>query len=143
MFLFLKFQLIQSIARFIFGGIFIYAGFGKLLNPIEFSRIIQNYKILPEFLINPVSIILPTIELIFGIFLISGIFIRGSAIVLSSLLIIFITVITINIIRGIDFNCGCFLISSNEHTSNGFLLIVRDLLILIPGIIIILFHKEK
>jgi len=59
------------------------------------------------------------------------------------LLIIFIMAITINIIRGIDFNCGCFSISSSKHNSNGFLLIARDLLILIPGIIIVLFHKEK
>jgi hypothetical protein len=49
--------------------------------------------------------------------------VRNSAIMLSSLLIIFIMAITINIIRGIDFNCECFLISSAESSSNKFLVI--------------------
>ncbi|MEW6457032.1 MAG: MauE/DoxX family redox-associated membrane protein [Acidobacteriota bacterium] len=134
---------IQTFSQIILGGIFIYASIGKIAYPLEFAEIIYNYKILPDYLIGITAIILPWIELISGILLILGILVRYSALILSSLLIIFIIAILINTIRGIDINCGCFSVNPYESKISGFLLITRDLLILIPGIIIVFLNKSS
>ncbi len=132
---------IQFISQLFLGGIFIYASFHKIANPAEFAEIINNYKLFPEFSINFFAIILPWIELIAGIFLVSGKYKKGSTIILSTLLVIFIIAISINIIRGLDFDCGCF--ASSGKGSNPLYLLIRDILILIPGIIIFFFDPKK
>ena len=136
-------RIIQLIANFTLGGLFVYASISKIMYPFEFSKIIYNYRLLPDFLINFTAVTLPWIELISGILLVFGIFTRSSAIILSSLLIIFIIAIGISIIRGIDLSCGCFSINARESNTNGFLLIARDLLMLIPGMIIIFFGSNR
>jgi uncharacterized membrane protein YphA (DoxX/SURF4 family) len=135
--------LIQAGARLILGSVFIYASFNKIIYPLEFSEIVYNYRIIPDILINFSAVVLPWVELISGLFLILGVFVRSSAIILSSMLSIFIIAILINIVRGINLSCGCFSVGFKEPKVSGFLLVIRDLLILMPGIIIILFYKDR
>ena len=129
------------LSRFILGGIFIYASFGKILDPQAFADILYNYRLLPDFLINLFAVFLPWLEMMAGLCLVAGIFARTNAIILSSLLAVFIVALTINLIRGLDFNCGCFY-PGGEGSSNPLTLIFRDFLMLIPGLIIILFMKK-
>ena len=70
-----------------------------------------------------------------------------SASILSFLLVIFIAALLSASIRGIDINCGCFLHSINRSdydfsTLTGLYLALRDLLFLIPGMIVIFFKKN-
>jgi len=130
-------------SRLILGMIFIYASWDKIINPVQFADILYNYKILPLSVINLISVFLPWLELITGLFLIFGIFIRTSAKILTTLLIIFIITITINIIRGLDFDCGCFSTIKTDSGSNPYLLLIRDILLLIPGFAIISNDKPK
>lgn len=139
---FLENKNVQFICQIILGGTFIFASIDKIIHPLEFSRIILNYKLLPQNFIIVAGIIISWTELIFGIFLVLGIFIRKSAFVLSSLLLIFIFAISINLIRGLDINCGCFSTNPNEAGSSGILLILRDIIFLIPGILILFFNKK-
>ncbi len=137
----IKNQLFILICRIILGSVFIYASADKIFNPEAFAAILSNYKLLPDFLIYAPALLLPWIELVAGSFLIAGIFVRGSSIILNGLLIVFISAITINLIRGINFDCGCF--STSQGTgSNVYFLLIRDLLLLIPGYII-LFHYNS
>ncbi|MCK5003733.1 MAG: DoxX family membrane protein [Candidatus Aminicenantes bacterium] len=127
--------------RIILGSVFIFASIDKIFHPEAFAGILHNYKLLPDILIYLPALFLPWIELIAGSFLIAGIFVRGSTFILSSLLLIFILAITINLIRGINFDCGCFSIIPGENGSTYFLLI-RDLFLLIPGVLIYLYYKK-
>lgn len=138
----LRLKITYILARLILGGIFVYASVPKVLNPLGFSQIIYNYKILPDFLIYITASVLPWIEFFCGVFLLIGVFIRSSAIILSSLLFIFILIISINMLRGINFDCGCFSLTGSGNNLNGFALIIRDLFILSPGLILI-FHNYK
>jgi len=138
----LRSKITYILARLLLGGIFVFASIPKVLSPLGFSQIIYNYKILPDFLIYITASILPWIEFFCGIFLLIGVFIRSSAIILSSLLYIFILIILINMLRDINFDCGCFSLTSNGNNLNGFVLIIRDLFILFPGLILI-FHNHK
>ena len=123
------------ICRIILGAVFIYASVDKIINPEAFAAILSNYKLLPDFFIYAPALLLPWIELVAGSFLIAGIFIRGSSFILNGLLIVFIIAITINLARGINFDCGCFSTLTGTG-SNVYFLLLRDLLLLIPGSVV-------
>ena len=133
---------VQVVFRFILGGMFIYASISKIAHPYAFAKIIYNYQLLPESLIYISAITLPWVEMISGLFLVAGIFKRTTAIILSSLLVVFIIAISINLIRGLNFDCGCFTTVITEKGSDPVGLLIRDILMLIPGGIIILRGKR-
>ena len=127
------------LCRFVLGGVFVYASIDKIVHPEAFAGILHNYKLLPDYFIYGPALYLPWVELIAGSFLIAGIFTRGSSVVLNALLIIFIAAITINIIRGISFDCGCFS-TSQEGGGNVYLLLLRDCLLLFPGLLVLYYY---
>lgn len=140
---FLASRPVQYLCCFILGGLFIYASIDKIVNPHAFARIIHNYKLVPGIFIYAMAITFPWIEIIAGLFLVAGIFKRTAAIVLSGMLIIFSIAISINLIRGFKFDCGCFSTSLTEGGSDPVGLLIRDILILIPGLVIIFFQKPS
>ena len=98
-------------ARLFLGGIYIYAGFIKLVEPIEnFRGAIASYELLPESLIALVSYVLPWIELVFGFFLILGYLAQLSALILSVVSIAFVILMGISYkLHGhLPASCGCF-----------------------------------
>jgi uncharacterized membrane protein YphA (DoxX/SURF4 family) len=142
---FFNYDKTHLVLQLVLGGIFVYASIGKILQPHDFMTAIRNYRILPEFLISITAYVLPWMELLFGSLLILNIYPRFSATILSLMLLVFICAISSALIRGINIECGCFLqkMMNNGHTppANGFLLIIRDILFLFPGIIITFFKK--
>ena len=97
-----------SLAAKLAGLIFAAASLHKIAQPLQFAHIIENYRILPGLLVNPAAIVLPWIELTCGLLLICGIVREASASVLFFLSGIFILAVGFNLVRGIDFDCGCF-----------------------------------
>ena len=143
---FLREKHVQYSFQLMLGGVFIYASIGKILNPQDFANSISNYKLLPNPFINPIAVILPYIEFIFGLALIFDLLPKISAIVLSLLLLLFIIAIFSTIIRGLNIDCGCFnqfIQESESYKINSWILILRDVLFLIPGLGIIFFSKSK
>jgi hypothetical protein len=134
---------VQVLSRIILGGVFIYASIDKILHLHAFAKIILNYQLVPDILVTFPAIVLPWLEMISGLFLVAGIFRRASAVVLSAMLLMFAVAITINLIRGITFDCGCFSTVTTASGSDPVGLLIRDILLLIPGLIIIIFYKEK
>ena len=133
---------LQVLARLVLGGIFIYASLDKIAQPLQFAKIIENYKILPLSLVTLSALVLPWLELFAGICLVSGICERSAAMLLTFLLFLFILALGFNAFRGINMSCGCFSTSASD-TENVYVLILRDLLILLPGLLIIFFNREK
>ena len=97
-----------SLAAKIAGLIFAAASLHKIAQPLQFAHIIENYRILPALLVNPAAIVLPWVELTCGLLLIGGILREASASVLFVLAGIFILAVGFNLIRGVQFDCGCF-----------------------------------
>lgn len=123
------------VCRLVLGGVFIYASLDKIAHPADFARIIHNYKLFPAFSIYLAATVIPWVEMIAGIFLVIGVFPRAAAGALSLLLVIFAVALTINLVRGLDFNCGCFSATAIGK-SDPLGLILRDILLLIPGLIV-------
>lgn len=133
---------LQTLCRLVLGAIFIYASLDKIAHPAAFAGILANYAIVPDFLVTLPALALPWLELIAGLCLVAGAWTRSSALWLSLLLLLFILALGVNALRGINMSCGCFSTSATD-TENAYVLILRDLLILVPGILILLFGREK
>ena len=130
---------LSYIIRCLLGILFIYASIDKIRYPDEFLRVVYNYHILPEILINPVVIILPWLELFIGMSLISGILIEGSSFLVGILFISFFLGILINIIRGMNIECGCFNLKENPSAKISMIwYLVRDGFLLIMSIYLML-----
>lgn len=127
--------------RLFFGAVFIYASLDKIAHPDQFARIVFNYHLVPGSLINLMALILPMSEFIAGTFVILGIFYRGARAYLIILLSIFMIAIVINVFRGVNLECGCFTVSSHAKSA-GLMLILRDFLYGIPGLVV-LFSRSR
>jgi len=116
------------------GFLFAFASLHKIASPGQFARIIENYHILPAILVNPVAVIMPWVELVCGLLLLSGFFRPASSAVLLGLTGVFILAIGFNIIRGLDFDCGCF---GSAHMPP-WRVLTRDIglfMLIIPGVL--------
>jgi len=113
------------------GLMFIYASLYKIIDPGEFARSIQNYKIAPYGITNLMALILPWIEFLSGLFLIIGRgMIRGSTLLISGMLIAFMVALISAIVRGLDIECGCLFSSGQSSDYDLYLSLFRNIILL-------------
>ena len=101
-------NILWRIVGLIIGGIFIYAGVIKAMDPVGFANDIDNYKILPWPLTVRLAFYLPWLEILCGLAVILGLLYRGGLLILTMLISIFIIASVIAKARGLDITCGCF-----------------------------------
>ncbi len=132
---------LELTARLLLGVVFIYASYHKILEPARFARIIYGYDLFPAFSINLIAIVLPFIELFTGMALILGIYTRSAALIISGMLLAFIVALSINLVRGHEFDCGCIGFGAEEYVSSTGQLLVRDIIMFILGLYVFSFKK--
>src|SRR5947208_16262442 len=96
------------IVALIIGGIFIYAGVIKAMDPVGFANDIDNYKILPWTIGVRLAFYLPWLEILCGLAVILGLLYRGGLLILNAFVYIFIAARVFSKICGLDITCGCF-----------------------------------
>ncbi len=134
-----KVKFVWRIADVIVGGMFIYAGAIKALDPVRFARDIDNYKILPWTIAAGLAFYLPWLEIFCGVALIARRLYLGGLSALIALVCVF-TVATIAAkVRGLDITCGCFGHASKDWSFSAHILL--DLAIL--GALLALYFKES
>jgi putative oxidoreductase len=101
-------RIFWRIVDLIIGGVFIYAGAIKALDPIRFANDIDNYKILPWPIAAGLAFYLPWLEMLCGVALIFRFLYRGGLSILTALILIFIGATIAAKARGLDISCGCF-----------------------------------
>ncbi|PYK38152.1 MAG: DoxX family protein [Verrucomicrobia bacterium] len=101
-------QFVWRIVEIIIGGVFIYAGATKALDPIRFANDIDNYKILPWMIGVRLAFYLPWLEIFCGLALIARRLYLGGLSILTALVFIFVIATVSAKIRGLDISCGCF-----------------------------------
>lgn len=134
---------IELAARWILGLTFIYASLHKILSPSDFAKIVYGYDLFPHVFINLIAIIIPFLELIAGLALIIGVYPRSAAIVINGLLLAFMAALTINLIRGHEFDCGCFSAGQSGYSSSTKVTLVRDVIYFMFGLQIVLFEGNR
>jgi uncharacterized membrane protein YphA (DoxX/SURF4 family) len=133
----------ELVLRYFLGITFVYASVHKIAEPAEFAKIIYGYGLFPHAFINLIAIVAPFLELFTGLFLIAGIYPRAAGSLICGMLLVFICAISINLIRGYEFDCGCF--SFNQHTSkfSTHFLLVRDVVYFLVGVYLIRFNADR
>jgi putative oxidoreductase len=131
---------IEMAARWILGLTFIYASIHKIVTPADFAKIVYGYDLFPAVFINLIAIVIPFLELITGLALVSGLYPRSAAIIINALLLAYIIVLTVNLIRGHEFDCGCFSAAQSGYTSSPVVTLVRDIIYLMMGLQVFLFR---
>jgi putative oxidoreductase len=117
--------------RLALGGLFVYAGVVKVLDPLDFAQNIRNYRLVGQSLSFIAAVVLPWLEILAGVALAAGIWKRASALIISGLLVFFIVLTLVTIARGLDVECGCFGALSRK---SGFGVILEDLGMLFMGL---------
>jgi putative oxidoreductase len=130
-------------ARWILGLTFIYASYHKILAPADFAKIIYGYALFPHAVINLIAILLPFIELVAGLALVLGIYPRSAVLIINAMLVAFIIVLSINLIRGHEFDCGCFSVEKAGFLSSTEPMLVRDIIYLILGVQVFFFRGMR
>jgi uncharacterized membrane protein YphA (DoxX/SURF4 family) len=133
----------ELVLRWFLGMTFMSASYHKIADPAHFAKIIYGYYLFPEFSINLIAILLPFFEFFSGIFLVLGIFPRSAALLIIGMLLMFITAVSINLIRGQEFDCGCFSFGESGYASTPGWLLFRNVFYLIIGLYILFFEKSR
>ncbi len=114
------------IGRLVLGGIFVYAGFSKLLLPnthlwpmfvlkfslsmnfSSFAQQIESYKMISPEASQVVAHTLPFVEIVLGLLLLTGWRLRIWATAITVIMAGFLAVVTRAYLLHMDINCGCF-----------------------------------
>jgi uncharacterized membrane protein YphA (DoxX/SURF4 family) len=94
--------------RLALAAVFLWAGYGKAMDPHGFGVEIARYRMVPHDLLNAMAIMLPWIELVCGVTLVLGLWVRAGALTCGGMLVVFIIAIVLALKRGLDISCGCF-----------------------------------
>ncbi len=120
-------------SRIFLASIFIYAGYTKVMAPIQFAAAIEKYQLLPPNSVLWVVKILPWTEIVLGALLLVGLKIRYSAGLAGMMLTVFLVAMAVTYARGIEADCGCFGIG--EPISP--ITLLRDSAFLLPAIFLV------
>ncbi|MBU1053379.1 MAG: DoxX family membrane protein [Proteobacteria bacterium] len=123
-------HILHWVCRLFLGCIFIYAGYTKLDNSLQFAVAIEGYKLLSPNLVIWAIKILPWVEISLGAALLLGIMIRYTAALIGGLLALFIVVMLVTYLRGIEADCGCFGIGVKISPFT----LVRDSFFILPAL---------
>jgi len=99
---------VWRIVDVIVGGIFVYAGALKVLDPVQLANDIDNYKILPWTIGVGLAFYLPWLEMFCGLALILRRLYLGGLSILTALVAVFLIATIAARVRGLDITCGCF-----------------------------------
>lgn len=134
----------EIIVRWALGIMFIYSSIYKMVDPCSFSHVVANYKILPaQFLINLTAVYLPYIEVVCGVALLLNTRVKGASYILNVMLIVFIIAISINLLQGRNFDCGCFSKHDPDAQVSAVELLIRDFIFLAGTLFVYIWHSKK
>ena len=106
------------LARWLLGATFIYLGFSKAFDPVDFLKLVRQYDVVENsLLLNSIAAALPWFEIFCGLLLLAGVAVRGTALVLIFTLVPFTILVfhramilqaALNIpFCAVKFDCGC------------------------------------
>lgn len=136
-----KMKAIWRVADVFVGGLFIYAGVLKVLDPAQFAIDIDNYKTMPWFIGVRLAFYLPWLEILCGLALITRRLYLGGLSILTALTSVFIVASIVAKARGLDITCGCFGHASKYLSFAGHLAL--DFAILIALLVLLLKNRQN
>lgn len=99
---------LSTAGRLLLAGVFIWAGWPKLLDPTGTVRSVRAFQILPDAVAPAFGYALPVVELVIALLLIVGLFTRAAALAFAGMMVMFLVGIVSAWARGLSIDCGCF-----------------------------------
>jgi uncharacterized membrane protein YphA (DoxX/SURF4 family) len=111
-------QYVGTVLRWCLGGLFLYMGLKKAIDPVDFLKLVRQYQITDiPWVLNSIAATLPWFEAFCGVLLLLGVAVRGTAVITAGMLVPF----TIMVIKRafeigktsdlafclLRFDCGC------------------------------------
>jgi putative oxidoreductase len=126
-------------AAVVLGAVFLYACWDKILQPVEFAKIVYHYRIIgPDARLgfvpaNLLAATLPWVELVAGLLLVLNVWRREAAAVCGVMLVAFLVAVSYALLQGIDLaNCGCFSVApGTDGRALGWKLLAGDTVLLV------------
>lgn len=106
------------LARWLIGGLFLYMGLSKALQPVDFLKLVREYDVIhASALLNLVAATLPWFEIFCGLLLLLGVAVRGAAAMAVVMLVPFTVLVWLRTMEmsqasglslcELKFDCGC------------------------------------
>lgn len=128
-------SVLSLISRLIIGGVFLYAGATKVLDPGSLAASIRTYELgLPEWFVTVAAYSMPGLEVLFGFYLLVGLFTRVSAVIVSGMMALFTLALLQGALRGLEIDCGCFGATADGETASLWVSFLRDIGLLALGL---------
>lgn len=99
---------VYRLVALVFGGVFVYSGILKALDPGRFVISVRSFRLLPDPFAAWLAMGLPWLEIVAGLAVITGILRRGGLMLLNVALVIFAVALCLAWARGLNVECGCF-----------------------------------
>ena len=106
-------KIILLLLRLALGGVFIYAGALKIVDPQNFARDVHHFQLTPWTVSVVVAVYLPWLEVLAGLALIFRRLPLGASLALVIMNAAFLIALSTAWARGLDISCGCF--GKEEH----------------------------
>lgn len=116
------------LARLIVGGLFVYAGALKALDPQAFAGKVAAYGLFPYSVNIVLAATLPYVEILAGLLLLVGRKLRPALLVVMALNLAFMVLLAWAWSKGLQIDCGCFRSGGATLPRDAFF---RDLLLMI------------
>jgi uncharacterized membrane protein YphA (DoxX/SURF4 family) len=122
---------VAVLLRVLLGGVFIFAGFSKLVLPhAEVIAHIQQYQMLPGWMVSIAATFLPWIEIGSGTALLVGFYTTPTALLIAVQLVNFSALMVLVLAAGIPIeDCGCF--GNLGLPETPLQVLIRDLIMLV------------
>jgi uncharacterized membrane protein YphA (DoxX/SURF4 family) len=120
------------------GLIFAFAGYSKLMEPVEnFRGMLAEYGVIPYALLPVIAASVPWLEFIFGIFMILGFAVPFTSLGLAFFCLCFLVVIGSSdvLLNSASSQCGCFGINGPVHLTVWQVFIMDFINLIIAGLI--------
>jgi putative oxidoreductase len=114
--------------QLLIGLIFATASLSKIGDLSAFAVQVHNFRLAPVWSENLIAMTLPWIELAAALSLLSGVRPRAGALIVAVLMAGFTVGVVVAMVRGLDFECGCF--GTADHTRVGAVKLAENLLML-------------
>jgi hypothetical protein len=121
----------------LFGGVFIYAGVLKALDPGLFLLDVRSFALLPDPYAAWLALFLPWLEIFTGLAVITGVLRNGGLLLLNGSLLVFLAALGIAWSRGTQISCGCFGGDSASTADNYIWYVSRDVALLALGLFLL------
>lgn len=123
---------LTSVIRIILALLMLFSGFFKIIDIDAFSKVVEQYNIIPQNFVPYAALFVPLLEFVIGLLLLAGYKIKAASLLGMGLMLMFSVFIAINVWRGEAFECGCFelhRLGIGIDESVSIKLVVRDLII--------------